>query len=93
MNHNALAKVGLSNMEGDPARGVVYWYVGTPETSTLSNTWLQKTFTTGTHYSDMYEDMQKFMNGLPLHQAQNSIIDMTNYQGGDATLTIYYPTK
>jgi hypothetical protein len=93
----ATAKVVTSNQRDGDARGVVYFFAGeggVPMISPGGTGWQNRTFFTNTEYvRELYLPTVELLNTMPAEQAVNAHATMTNMKEGDATMTLWWPTK
>ena len=82
-----------ADYKGGESEGVIFSYKGsmTNLKPMESVTWDSKIFS-GTHtQSANYQPACDFLNQLPLTAAVAAHVAMSDYQGGQATLVIFYP--
>lgn len=89
-------KISSSDQKGGDSRAVYFYLVDPdqiPDPATLGTTWTFKEFSTNTNYNAMYQELADFLNNdtsLTNIQKFYSLTSMTNAQGHDSKLILWY---
>lgn len=88
------AKVATSNAEGSDAAGIILWFRdGADVVHPTGGAWREVHLASGGDNLDFLRDEAvRRLNDTPLERALNIRMTMANMSGGDATLTLFYPS-